>query len=179
MKKNIFLDLDNTIISSEKIKDNENIDEMAGRAIFFEYVKMGNHYLICERPNLQPFLDFLFENYNVHVWTAASKDYGIFIIKNFITKHYPNRQIKTFLFDHHCKLSQKILNSPKSLEMLWSEWNLPFLNSTNTLIIDDLTEVYRAQPNNCIHIKPFEFMNVGSEKDTELIKTKRLIKSFF
>lgn len=179
MKKNIFLDLDNTIISSEKIKDMKNIEHVADRILNFNYVKMGDYYIICERPNLQQFLDFLFERYNVHVWTAASKEYGIFIIKNFITKHYSHRQLKTFLFDKHCKLSEKLSNSPKSLDLLWNEWDLSFLNSKNTLIIDDLDKVYYTQPNNCIHIKAFEFMNDGSEKDVELIKIGKILKENF
>ena len=38
------------------------------------------YYVVFERPYLQSFLDYIFDKFNVYVWTAASKDYALYII---------------------------------------------------------------------------------------------------
>ena len=43
----------------------------------FSYHDMDGYYIVFERPGLQEFLDYLFANYIVSVWTAATKDYAI------------------------------------------------------------------------------------------------------
>jgi GDP-L-fucose synthase len=43
---------------------------------------MPNEYRIFERPSLQYFLDYLFLNYDVSIFTAADKEYASFIYEN-------------------------------------------------------------------------------------------------
>lgn len=167
-KINILLDLDNTLISSLAKHEEKQIHRP--RMKQFKWKNMEGVYKVFERPGLQDFLDFLFSNFNVSVWTAASKSYALFIIDEFILTK-PNRILDYIFFSHHCKRSKKIKSTQKSLELLKDEFNLLNYNINSTYIIDDHPEVYACQPNQCIQIKAFEFTERQSYNDTELEKT--------
>lgn len=171
MKPNIFLDLDQTIISSVEISDFD-FDKYDKKLQKFTYYIDG-YYIIFERPNLQKFLDKLFKEFNVSVWTAASKNYALFIIEKFILNK-EGRKLDWIFFNYHCNLSEKLTNHTKSLKMLWEEYKFPEYNKNNTFIIDDYDEVYNSQKNNCIIAKPFEFKDDNSEDDDflKLLKNK-------
>ena len=82
-RMNVILDLDATIISS---LDPGKIIKGLSFHIMTEKIK-GKEvpiFYVYERPYLQDFLDYLFENFNVGVWTAATKDYGSFIVEKII-----------------------------------------------------------------------------------------------
>ena len=83
---NIILDLDNTIISAEET-DKFNFKKNKNKTLKFSFHNMDDYYIIFERPNIQVFLDFIFKNFNVSIWTAATKDYALFIIENVILKN--------------------------------------------------------------------------------------------
>jgi TFIIF-interacting CTD phosphatase-like protein len=89
-KLNFILDLDQTIISGEPVEE-YSIEKNKKKASKFRFETMENYYIIFERPGLQQFLTFLFKNFNVSIWTAASKDYALFIIKieKLITYFFP------------------------------------------------------------------------------------------
>jgi TFIIF-interacting CTD phosphatase-like protein len=161
---NILLDLDNTLISS--ITKDEEKSILKPRMKFFTWKEMEGYYKIFERPKLQQFLDFLFENFHVSVWTAASKTYALFIIENFILTK-PERRLKYIFFSHHCKHSKKVKRTQKSIQMLVDEYNLQEF-AKNTYIIDDHPEVFNAQPDRCLHVKEFEFTDRKSFEDNEL-----------
>lgn len=166
--KNVFLDLDNTLISAEPIEDfpfgRKNIKR---KALQFSIHNMDGYYIVFERPGLQEFLDNLFANYNVSVWTAASKDYALFIIdKIILTK--PNRQLDYVFFSYHGDLSKKMYRNPKDLRLLWEVFKLRDYTADNTIIIDDYIDVVKNQRNNSIQIHPFEILDEGSERDVVL-----------
>jgi len=165
-KINILLDLDNTLISSLAKHEEKKIHKP--RMKQFRWEDMEGVYKVFERPGLQHFLDYLFDNFNVSVWTAASKSYALFIIDKFILTN-ANRKLDYIFFSHHCKRSKKIKSTQKSLQILQDEFNLPF-DIKSTYIIDDHPEVYKAQPEQCINIKPFEFTERQSFNDDELEK---------
>jgi len=170
-KPNIFLDLDQTVISAEATEDYKP-RKYKQKAKLFDHKNMNGYYIVFERPGLQEFLDYIFENFNVSVWTAASKDYALFIIQNMILKNKPNRELDWVFFSYHCDISSKIKNGTKDLAMLWEIYKLPGYNSKNTIILDDYDEVYNTQPGNCIIAEAFEFTEEGSENDDFL---KRLV----
>lgn len=177
--KNVILDLDNTIISAEP-QDEFPFTEngMKEKAIQFALYDMDGYYIIFERPGLQDFLDWLFENYNVSVWTAASKDYALYIVHNIILKK-PNRQLDHILFSYHCDISKKKYKYSKKLNLIFDYFKLPNYHSKNTLIIDDLPEVSQCQPTNAIRIKAFEILDNDSEYDTELQAMRHRIDAKF
>jgi TFIIF-interacting CTD phosphatase-like protein len=171
MVKNIILDLDNTLLSAEALTEFPfTADGMREKAMKFPIYDMDGYYIVFERPNLQDFLDHLFDNYNVAVWTAASKDYAIFIAQHILLKK-PGRTLDFILFSYHGDVAHKKHKGTKNLKFLWDTLELEGFNQDNTVIIDDLKDVYTTQPKNAIHIKAFEILEDGSENDTELIDT--------
>ncbi len=165
---NVLLDLDQTLISAEADEDFD-FTKFKEKATLFDLHDMDSYYLVFERPNLQEFLDFLFANFNVSVWTAASKDYALFIIdKIILTK--PERKLDFIFFNYHCSLSSKQTGNTKDLSMLWDIYQATGYNSSNTIILDDYDEVKETQPCNCIAVPPFEFTEDGSENDNFLLE---------
>ena len=171
-KPMIFLDLDETIInalSKDEMKKVSKNDR--DRMNLMPSHNMDDYYTIYERPFLQTFLDFLFKNFRVSVWTAASKDYALFIIKNIILQNKPERHVEWIFFGYHCDISKKLKKSIKDLSILWDTYHIEDLNSSNVVIIDDNEEVFCANgEGNCISIKPFEVTKSKSNNDSELKK---------
>ena len=165
---NIILDLDNTIISAEET-DKFNFKKNKNKTLKFSFHNMDDYYIIFERPNIQVFLDFIFKNFNVSIWTAATKDYALFIIENVILKNHPERKIDYIFHSYHCGLSSTHKNSTKSLEMLWDKYNLEQFNKNNTFIIDDYSEVIISNKDNSIHIKEFNFADDNSDRDNVMV----------
>jgi TFIIF-interacting CTD phosphatase-like protein len=172
-KTNIILDLDQTLISSEYITK-FNFKRNGKKMITYQYAIMPSHFIIFARPYLQQFLDFLFKHFNVSVWTAASKEYGLFIIDKFILTK-PNRKLDFFFYSYHTKLSIKKEQRLKSISLLWTMFRLRKYNLKNTFIIDDNSDVYDAQPYNTLRIKEF-FYEENEENDVELLRIKEKLQ---
>jgi TFIIF-interacting CTD phosphatase-like protein len=181
IKKNVVLDLDNTLLSAESMEDFPfKNPEMKDKALKFSFHDMDGYYIIFERPHVQEFLDYLFKNFNVSVWTAASKDYALFVIQNILLTK-PERHLEYIFFAYHCKISKNLYNrNSKNLKLLWEKFNLGTeFNSKNTMIIDDLPEVFESQPKNCIAIHPFEILDDDAEHDKVLLDdVKPLLEKF-
>lgn len=178
MLKKVILDLDQTIISAEEYSlfangGKKKYKSKRSKKEFTEKV-MDKSYIVYARPGLEDFLDFLFANFSVSVWTAASKSYAMFIIDNFILTK-PERKLEYVFFAHHCELSYDMTETTKNLSLLWDKYEIPGFNKDNTIIIDDYDEVKDTQPENCINIKPFYFIDKDSVNDTELLKIQRLL----
>jgi TFIIF-interacting CTD phosphatase-like protein len=167
--KVVILDLDQTVISAEA-DDEYNFDKHKHKAKKFNYKDMDGYYIVFERPGLQKFLDFLFEHFNVSIWTAASKDYALFIIDKIILNGKKNRHVDWIFFSYHCDISKRLKSGTKDLSILWENYKIPGYSKDNTVIIDDYDEVHNTQPDNCIIALPFEFTEEGSEKDDYLKK---------
>jgi TFIIF-interacting CTD phosphatase-like protein len=164
----IILDLDQTLISAEA---SEELDfkKYKDKSKLFRSDDMDGYYMVYSRPHLQEFLDYVFKNFNVTIWTAASKDYALFIIEQIILDKRSERKLDFIFFAYHCDLSKKKKKYSKELCMLWDIHKLPGYSSKNTVIIDDYkADVHKCQPNNCIIATPFEFKKEGSEHDTFL-----------
>lgn len=179
-KNNVILDLDNTIISAEALEDfpmnDKDVKEKINK---FTYHNMDGYYIVFERPHLQDFLDWLFENYNVAVWTAATKDYALFIVDKILMKK-PNRKLDFIFFSYHCDLSKYFYKNEekrfsKKLLLITEDFQIRNYYNHNTLIIDDLPDVSQCQPDMAIRIHPFEFLDKNSEKDNVLLDIKKKI----
>lgn len=186
MKLHVFLDLDNTLVCSEPL-DDFDVEKNREKIESLKFYNIDDYYITFERPHLQEFLDYLFKNCLVSVFTAASKDYALTIIKNSILegesgdqeKSQGKRKLEYILFDYHCSWSKYKKNGDcKSLELLWDDINLPGVKKENTIIIDDLPEVSEIQPENSIRVKPFEITEQGAENDNELMIVKEKVQNF-
>jgi TFIIF-interacting CTD phosphatase-like protein len=167
---NVILDLDNTLISAEAVEDFPfSSPGIRDKSVQFTLHDMDGYYIVFERPCVQEFLDWLFSNYNVSIWTAASKDYALFIIDKVVLAR-PNRKLDFIFFSYHCDISKRLFSrNSKRLDLLFDVFRVDGYNSKNTIIIDDLKEVYTCQPNNAIHIHPFEILSEKSEQDNVLL----------
>lgn len=171
MVKNILLDLDQTLIFSNELSKFQPSPKMK----LFKYKQMDNSYITFARPHLQEFLDYIFKNFRVAVWTAASKEYAKFIIDNFILTK-PGRKLDFVFYSYHCNLSTTSGNGLKGLNMLWEKFKLKGYNKSNTIIIDDNHEVKSIQVDNCYHIPEFNYNTKGSENDKELLELMHVLK---
>lgn len=169
MKPHILLDLDQTLISAEPAEE-YNFEKNKTKAKKFVFHDMDGYYVVFERPGLQNFLTYLFDHFDVSVWTAASKDYALFIVDKIILAGNKNRHLNYIFYSYHCDLSNRDKKSSKNLSMLWDVYGLKDFSPENTLILDDYDEVYNSQPKNCIVAKPFEFNDKNSPKDNFLEK---------
>lgn len=171
-RKNIILDLDESIINSVPTENFPfKIQGTKEKAIKFRLHDMDGYYMVFERPGLQEFLDYVFDTFDVSIWTAASKDYALFIIDKVILK-MPARQLKYIMFAYHCDLSKKMYdNNIKDLRLLYDVFKLDNMSKDNVLIVDDLDDVYNIQPEQCLQVKTFEFLSENSEEDNELLTT--------
>lgn len=166
-KINLFLDLDGTLICA-LATDEYDFKKYKEKAITnFTFHNMSGYYIIFERPGLQEFLDYVFDHFNVSIWTAASKDYALFIVKEIILTK-PERKLDFVFYHYHCKISEHELKSIKNLSLLWDRFKLPGYTEPNTLIFDDCIEVKTPQKRNCIQVPEFVFTTRGSENDTFL-----------
>lgn len=170
---NVVLDLDNTLLNSIEREEFDKLSDEKQEHLLesFEHVYMGRDYVIFLRPGLQDFLDYLFKNFNVSVWTAASKDYMAFILKHIIIKK-PNRKLDIVLYDKSCDFSRKNFSVVKDLRYLWQLLKFPGYRKDNTFLIDDLKEIYENDKSRVINIKSFEVEKKGADKDKVLIKMR-------
>ena len=176
-RANIILDLDNTILSAEALTDFPfHKDGMREKSLQFAIHDMDSYYIIFERPGCQEFLDWLFSNYDVSVWTAATKDYALFVVDRILLKK-PSRQLQYIMFSHHCDISYDKYKTDKKLKLIFNDFKLEGFHPDNTLIIDDRKDVKSCQPNNAIHIKAFEILDEGSENDNVLEDIRRQIEA--
>lgn len=181
-KPYILLDLDQTIISAEATEE-FSVSSNEEKYNKFTYHELDDLYIIFERPHVQEFLDFVFENFNVIVWTAATKGYALFVIdKIILTKDKPNRVLDYIFFSYHCEKSLKMKNGSKDLSMLWEVLKIDGIKRENTFILDDNDEVYDTQPKNCVIAHPFFVTHDDSENDRFLLvmidKLKELLQVY-
>lgn len=169
MKKkfNVLLDLDNTLVCSLSIPDELKFVPQSYQEQF-EYTDMKPYYRIFHRPYLQCFLDFLFATCNVSIFTAADKDYGLFILDNIILK--PNttgipRKVDYFFYEYHTNLSENYFKSPKDLRLLFDVFKLPGFTKENTVIVDDLDAVIENNKETSIRAPKFELLTEKNEVD--------------
>jgi len=183
MRNNVILDLDNTIICAvEKIDYNKDKFQILDNNLI--YADMEKYYRIYARPGLDKFLDYLFENFDVSVFTAASKSYALFIVDNFIIKNKKDRELKYMFHSYHTTISESKYNYIKDLRLLWTTLPSSY-TPNNTIIIDDLKQVKTANKQNCLNVKAFEVYDDKrnkvipiSIKDDELEKIIPILRMY-
>jgi TFIIF-interacting CTD phosphatase-like protein len=168
----LILDLDETIIYSISREEKKDLskDDKDKLKLMTTHKMDGGYYTVIERPGLQEFLDFAFANFNVSVWTAASKDYALFIVDHIILKDDKSRELDWILFSYHCDVSFEETGNIKDLRLVWDTYKMDGYVKSNTIIMDDHPDVYSAQKKNCIFMYPFKLDNKDSTEDDFLVK---------
>jgi hypothetical protein len=180
-KKLVILDLDNTCICA---KEKDEIEDVAYPEFYSgenQYVdlfedendpKSNILYRIYPRPGLQAFLDQLFNQYQVAVWTAADIDYALFVIKHFITCGKPERQLKFIMWHDHCEFSSNHTEDEqaKQLTLLSLPLDKPLYDIDDMVIIDD-NELVLRQIYDSIDSQYFDVGKKYATRDTFLPHT--------
>jgi len=194
----VVLDLDETLLHAVPTKElHEKFSTRGEKSVLAEYVKSLNvhdmkdtdetgktnsFYIVFERPGLQEFLDYLFEKFNVLVWTAATKDYAAFIVDKILIQSKP-RKLHYLFVNHHGKKSAKKYGKKhrKRLEMLVDFYKIPGLAKNGNagkdvvpVIVDDHDDVYSSQPGTCVPTPPWTLFNDRMDLSHEMIKDKFL-----
>lgn len=170
---NVVLDLDNTLIYSYELNRVKNKDFVLQH---YQTYEMDDEYLVCERPGLHDFLDWLFKHFNVMVWSAASPDYVQFIVDKIVKGEKKRNVERVFTSDHCDESSEKFNGDLKNLNLLWDKYDFPNYGPYNTVIVDDLKHIYDIQPHNAIRIKKF-IANEKHSKDNQFdVVKEKLIK---
>ena len=172
-KPHIFLDLDNTILSSIPVEDlTKYNDILQKKTLGLKMHYMEKLYILYERPYLQEFLNFIFEHFNVSIWTAATQKYCVFIIKNM----FDGRPLQNVLFSNNCTQSKRRFNdNSKDLRMLKFVYKLE--DSLNCFILDDYKEnVIDTQPECSLLAESFDVLKLQNPNKDYFLK--RLIDNF-
>jgi hypothetical protein len=170
---NVILDLDNTIINTLPI--DKSVQFMNN---FWYSPYKHNSFVsdvIMARPGLDDFLDWLFKNCKVSVFTHADKDYAMYIVNTFILQGKKDRKIDIIYYRYHVEMALSIYKGYKDLRLIWNEFKVFDFYPSNTVIIDDNAMVKKSNPYNTIEIYPFEASS-ESVNDNYLEKVKRLLK---
>jgi hypothetical protein len=192
-KKTILLDLDETLYHLESVKHDIGLGFINGEYDIssFEFSIKGkkSKKIAILRPFIWPFFEFLFENFNVGIWTNSVTQLAKCAVHTLFTKEELNKFIcvisrkelslkaSSSSFTYYDYLNKKQFkinkdgNLVKSLDIFFS---IPFygkyLNKTNTILIDDSDANYAVNlGKNVIHVSRFRFMNTC---DDELKKIK-------
>jgi TFIIF-interacting CTD phosphatase-like protein len=175
--KLIILDLDATLISAQSLekfeKDPKNKKKLSK---FNKHFRMENYYHVIARPHLDVFLDYIFSNFKVAVWTAASQMYALSIIQQFIMNK-PGRDLEFILFDYHNEHSMKHGKGTKDLEFLRSPY-YGISGYDNMVILDDYDEVLKVNPKNSIKAPFFDFKSRSSHNDSWMLRVIPRLKRF-
>ena len=166
-KLNVILDIDETFVYFIKKRYFEHSWDTISDAEKAKY-KVHEHKdgIFIERPHLETFLDYLFENCTVSVWTWSDADYAKGVANRFLIRGREDRKIEHIFSEEHAEASSALHGNSKDLNYLWYEpKRLPCFAECNTVLIDDLpgNSVNTSNMRNSITIKPFALF--GEVKD--------------
>jgi len=154
---NVIFDLDNTLLCSVQfnqlhlIPNNINLQY---KDYIFDTTNLGINYRIFLRPYLTSVLKEISKIANISVWTAAQESYADFIVNNIFPKDIKPEFVFT---SKETEYGLRQYFRFKPLELVYETFPNEY-NSSNTIIIDDLSDVFSSNPKNCIPIHPFKML---------------------
>lgn len=166
---NIILDLDQTLISAI---EPDKVPLLPKKSHKIHSSNMDDDYVVYHRPHLQELLDFLFANFNVGIWTAATQDYALFIVKEIILKNHPERVLDFVLSDQQCELADEMYGCIKDLRLIWDYLKIQGYKKDNTFILDDNGDVFLTQLNHALPITPFHIDSNPDDKELKRLISK-------
>lgn len=160
---NVVLDIDNTLVDTHT----EQIGSMQAPRI------NGTDFYVYKRPHLDSFLNWLFDNFTVSLWTAGSDTYAAWIAKHVVGTRN-GKTLRHVLSSRDCQMSLNMYGTPKSLRYL--NQIDPSMGLDNTLLVDDTPSNFVHQQQNGVLVRPF---NVMSEDEELAALPDRIIKQFY
>jgi hypothetical protein len=148
--ENVILDIDHTLVHTITYEEFETLPIEVLQDLQFEYFEKDEFKaVIILRPFLNEFLDYLFTNFNVALWTAGEEEYAHMIIEKVI-----KREPVICLSSMDVKICNMNYPGYKNLNYLYNI--IPAFNKTNTVIVDDQIHVLKTNKINCINIPAFQ-----------------------
>jgi RNA polymerase II subunit A small phosphatase-like protein len=160
MKPLLILDIDETLIHAESFPK-EFEDKIKFDFKFKENEK--SLYYVIKRPYLNEFLNYVFENFEVAIWTAAGYEYAEEILKGI---GIDKKNLTFFYTQENCTIKLDYESSQyygvKNLNKLKKKG----YDLDKILIVDDISKTAINNYGNLIKIKQFK----DDSDDIELLK---------
>lgn len=156
-KLNIILDIDHTLVHTLVDLEDGDLTVLQTPGLKSTVYTLGKKiYRSTHRPHLDVFLDTLFKNYNVAVYTAGTSGYAKAIVDNIILKDHPERKLKfVYARDIENRSVAKYPNTHKKLEYIFNVLKPEGVYPCNTVIIDDYDKVLKSNKWNTINVPKF------------------------
>lgn len=150
-KLNVILDLDETVVHFLKEAKWAEVPD----ADKPKYQTHGTKNVFVLRPHLREFMDELFANYNVCIWTWSDADYAQ-DVANILSDKQPQKFTHIWSEAHADEATEKH-GCNKDLNYIWYQLKVPGFQPCNTVLVDDLPSNVRNSCNvkNTIQVKPF------------------------
>lgn len=182
-RKLLILDIDGTMIfAKEKAQ------------LIYRPVEQHHHFeldegsiLVWKRPDIDEFLEWCFEHYDIGIWSASGSEYVHSVLIHIIPDHLRSK-VKFIWTSMRCtrKYQQRSLDTYavpiiiKRLQKLWRKKrsrsdnpnSIGSYNRRNTLIVDDTPSTYQKNYGNAIPIASY----TGSLRDSELKRVKHVLE---
>ena len=170
--QNIVLDIDNTLVHSVSL--NHALKEWTKdlSAIRIE------PFMVFLRPHIASFLQYLFDNFNVGIFTAGVESYANDIVHHVILPNLRPDQRDRIQFVLHRKHYEECMAvTGKAKDLSYVENLYPTFDYFYTMILDDCDYVKDANGARCLQIQPFCVYNSAALGDGEV--SSRLLRKWY
>ena len=163
----VILDLNGTLCTTDY--QNQTYGNLKLEPDFNVYRKF-----VYLRPFIDTFLDHLFANFDVAVWTCNSQRYATGLAKEVFRHYFP--QLK-FVWDQtdSTPLIEGSDEWVKDLRKVWERF--PQYDSKTTVLVDDSPTKAGLYPNNLIQITTYQPSNTLIE--TNMLKTYKKLQDWY
>lgn len=176
IKLNVVLDIDSTLINTVSLEEGKPLMKYYNENDYYIYKPEGYEpSVIFKRPNLDVFLDWLFKNCNVSIFTHADKDYAMDVIDRFILTKM-DRKLDFIFYRYHVEFGIKKYSCVKDLRIIWDDFLFFDFYPSNTVLIDDNDVVKRCNLYNTLQITPFIVTEERSLGDKHLLNIKEKLE---
>jgi hypothetical protein len=102
---NIILDIDETLGHNIRKSLWDKVPENDKKK--YKYLNFGKNIFVL-RPHVKKFVKFLFDNFNVSIWTFGSRDYALWVAHNILIDGHKNRTVKNVMWSTHDTFAREI-----------------------------------------------------------------------
>ena len=104
-RMNIILDIDETLGHNIRRSLWDQVPDSDKKK--YKYLNFGNNIFVL-RPHVKKFIKFLFDNFNVSIWTFGSRDYALWVAHNILIDGNKNRTVKNVMWSTHDTFAREI-----------------------------------------------------------------------
>jgi hypothetical protein len=161
----VVLDLDQTLIVARNLEDNRFQTN-------YDFNINQQNWVAYKRPHLDEFLEYVFTNCEVCIWTAGSKPYAECVLKHILKPNQVPRRVLSV--DDTTRQFKGFWESPVHGKPLNKLLDLGILSS-RMLILDDHTTSFAQNPRNGMHVLAFKNPDLQAN-DCMLLRIRDLLQ---